>query len=541
MPRSTKPSFVLELPLRVDSSQNCELQARFNAAIRLYNNVLGEAKTRMELVRNSEVYQTAKKISRNHKKERSSAFSKAREAYRFTDYDLQAYANQAARGSKWIPQKIDAQVQQKLATRAFKAVERVLFGRAKDVRFKVESRFRSVEGKTNKQGIRWKDNRVVWAGLELPAIIDTENVVVQHGLSCPVKYCRLIRRELNGKRRWFVQLVLEGVPYQKPQNYVSDGLIGLDLNVSKIAFVADNHADLLPFADKVPTFGKEITRLQRKIQRSQRGLNPDNFESDFKVRKGRKTVIKKGKPKKGKQQWKKSSNYRKIASLKRELERRKTAYAKSQNRRVVNEILRHGKNIKTENVSVKGWQKRYGKAISAKSPGFVQSELKRKAENAGGSFAKFSTQKTALSQTHLDGSRIKKSLSQRVHRDVMGIPEHHRDLFSAFLSRYVNQDKLVLQDAQNEYLGLEPILLEAHQRYLTRKQVSHCVAERSLSGGFLRSKLRGVPPVVASGEPVRVGASESRKSDSPSERVSNESLIASQIAESGEKLDEDVA
>jgi len=39
----------------------------------------------------------------------------------------------------------------------------------------------------------------------------------------------------------------------------------------------------------------------------------------------------------------------------------------------------------TENVSVKGWQKRYGKAISAKSPGFVQSELIRKAEKAGGS------------------------------------------------------------------------------------------------------------------------------------------------------------
>jgi putative transposase len=174
---------------------------------------------------------------------------------------------------------------------------------------------------------------------------------------------------------------------------------------------------------------------------------------------------------KGKRQWKKSSNYRKAAQKKRELERRKTAYAKSQNCRVVNEILRYGKNIKTENVSVKGWQKRYGKAISAKSPGFVQSELKRKAENAGGSFIKFSTQKTALSQTHLDGSRIKKSLSQRVHRDVTGIPEHHRDLFSAFLSRFVNQDKLSLQDALNEYPGAESLLLEAWQRSINRKQV----------------------------------------------------------------------
>jgi len=265
-----------------------------------------------------------------------------------------------------------------------------------------------------------------------------------------------------------VQLVLKGTPYSEAKNYVSNGVVGLDLNVSNIAFVADSHAGLLPFADKVPTFSKEITKLQRQMQRSQRVNNPDNFEEDFETRKGRRTVVKKGKNKKGKRQWNKSANYRKAAQKKRELERRKAAYSKSQNRCVVNEILRHGKNIKTENVSVKGWQKRYGKAIRAKSPGFVQSELKRKAENAGGSFTKFSTQKTAPILTHLDGSRIKKTLSERVHRDVTGIPEHPRDLFSAFLSRSVNQDKLILQDAQTEYLRLEPVLLEAYQRYLTR-------------------------------------------------------------------------
>ncbi|MBW4631714.1 MAG: transposase [Iphinoe sp. HA4291-MV1] len=451
MPRSTKPSFVLELPLKIDSKQDSELQARFNAAMRLYNNVLGESRTRMELVRNSGAYQTAKKISRTQKKERSDAFSKAREAYRFSDYDLQAYANRAAKDSKWIAQNIDAQVQQKLATRAFKAVERVLFGKAKDVRFKVESRFRSVEGKTNKQGIKWQNNHVVWTGLKLPAIIDPNNEVIKHGLSSPVKYCRLVRRILNGKRRWFVQLVLEGLPYQKPQNYVSDGLIGLDLNISNIAFVGDKKAGLLPFAENVPTLEQEISVLQRKMQRSQRVSNPDNYEPNFWSQVGRKTVVKQGKVKKGKRQWKKSANYRKNAQRKRELERRKTAYARSQNRCIVNEILRYGKHIKTEKVSVKGWQKRYGKAIFAKSPGFVQSELKRKAEIADGSFTKFSTHKTALSQTHLTGERVKKSLSERVHYDKTGVAMH-RDLFSAYLSRFVNdEDNLLLHLAASQW------------------------------------------------------------------------------------------
>ena len=113
------------------------------------------------------------------------------------------------------------------------------------------------------------------------------------------------------------------------------------------------------------------------MQRSQRASNPENYSSDFYGQVGLMVVFKKGKVKPGKRQWKKSKTYQKLTGKKRELDRRKIAYAKSQNGRIVNEILRHGNQIKTENVSVKAWQKRYGKAISAKSPGFVQSELAR--------------------------------------------------------------------------------------------------------------------------------------------------------------------
>jgi transposase len=472
--QSKTPSFLTEVALVVDSKQELELLSRFQAGRQLYNALLNEAMKRMELVRHSEPYQSAKQIPKNQKKKRSDAFKEARNRYRYSDYDLQAYATVISNNSKWIAEKVDSNTQQKLATRAFAASEKVMFGRAKTVRYKAPTRFRSMEGKSNKQGLRWKDGHLVWGNIKLRAILDPNNAVIEHGLTFPVKYVRLLWRELNGKRRWYCQLINEGLPLTKPQNYVSDGLVGLDLNVSNIAYVADNSAGLLPFAENVPTFTKQITALQRKMQRRMRINNPDNFEPDFEARKGRKNVAKKGNPKKGKRQWKKSSNYRKAAQKKREIERRKTAYAKSQNRRIVNEILRHGKNIQTENVSVKGWQKRYGKTISAKSPGFVQSELIRKAENAGGQVIKFSTQKTALSQTHLDGSRIKKSLSQRVHRDATGIPEHHRDLFSAFLSRHVNQNELSLRDAQSEYPRLEPVLLEAWQRYSThnsRKQV----------------------------------------------------------------------
>lgn len=447
MARSTTPSFITELPLKVDSKLEKQLNSRFQAGRQLYNACLNEALIRMELVRNSEPYKQAKKFNREKdKKHRKELYKTARERARFSDYELQSFANLTAKSSKWIADNLDAQSQQKLATRAFKAVERILFGMARQVRFKVPTRFRSVEGKSNKQGLRWLKNQVVWCGLKIDPIIDWNNPVIVHGLNSPVKYCRILWRNLNGKKRWFVQLINEGLPYQKPQNYVTQGIVGLDVNISNVAFVADNKAGLFPFAEKVPTFERQIKVLQRKMQRSQRMHNPDNFEPDFDKKVGNRIVRKKGKVKKGKKQWIKTRNYRRIQAKKAQLERCKSSYAKSQNRKLVNEILRHGNQVKTEKVSIKGWQKRYGKAISAKSPGFFQSELKRKAENANGYFLTFSTQKTALSQTHLDGTRIKKSLSQRTHRDVTGFVMH-RDLFSAFLSRCVYNDSLSLWDA----------------------------------------------------------------------------------------------
>lgn len=93
---------------------------------------------RMELVRNSEAFKQAKKIPRANKKDRAEAFSIARQAYRYSDYDIQAYATIVANSSKWIADKIDSNTQQTIAKRAFLASERVILGRAKKVRFKVK-------------------------------------------------------------------------------------------------------------------------------------------------------------------------------------------------------------------------------------------------------------------------------------------------------------------------------------------------------------------------------------------------------------------
>lgn len=114
------------------------------------------------------------------------------------------------------------------------------------------------------------------------------------------------------------------------------------------------------------------------------------------------------------------------------------------------------------------------------------------AERAGGSFMKFSPQKTALSPTHLTGERIKKKLSDRVHFDQTGFAMH-RDLFSAYLSRFVNEEGiLLLHLAVQQWERSEPYLHEAWKDFQTNREQlgesSHLAVSFSL--GAVKGRVR---------------------------------------------------
>ena len=174
-------SFVCEVPLRVTDQQERILAARFEAARQLYNALLGEAKKRLSLVRQSIWYTKAKKST--DKKERQAHFSAARQAHGFSAYALEA-------------------------------VQKVSFGNARKVRFKGKRGLHSLEGKMNAACIRWREDRVLWNGFELPMIKGVElDPVIQHGLSSRVKYVRLVRQDIHGNARYYAQLVCEGIGF----------------------------------------------------------------------------------------------------------------------------------------------------------------------------------------------------------------------------------------------------------------------------------------------------------------------------------------
>src|ERR1700730_11672227 len=138
MKQAKTPTFLLELPLRVDWSQKHNLRAHWEAARCLYNALLGEANKRLRRMRNDPAWASARALPRANKQARAQAFAALRKKHHFSEYELHEYAK-AARVS-WIAEHIESTMAQTLATRAYQAVNRVCVGRAKRVRFRSAGR-----------------------------------------------------------------------------------------------------------------------------------------------------------------------------------------------------------------------------------------------------------------------------------------------------------------------------------------------------------------------------------------------------------------
>lgn len=451
--KTKTPSFITELPLKTTSADEATILVCLDVGRQLYHACLGESLKRLGLIQQSKEYQAIQKLPKTingePNKERTKAFNELNSKEGFTDYDIQHYAT-GIRNS-WIEEHIHAHIAQKLATRAFKAVQKKAFGMAKNVRFKGKNQMDSLEGKNNETGLRFKDNILYWSDLEIPCIIDQDNDVISYGLNHKVKYCRIVRRVINGKNRFYLQLICEGTPFQNPKNRIGTEQIGLDVGVGTIATVADTKATLKQFCSELIPDQKKKRKLQRKLDRSLRATNPENYNPNGTVKKGKR--------------FKKSNRYKTMSRDLAETDRILAAHRKSLHGKDINEIIATGTRIQTENVSYKGWQKRYGRSIGMRAPSMFMNSLKRKAENAGGYLFEFPTQTTKLSQTcHICEEAVKKPLSKRWH--ICCSIRMQRDLYSGFLAKCVDKETSALDFARAKDLwqGMESILSEAISR-----------------------------------------------------------------------------
>lgn len=492
MGRKTTPSFVLELPLQVNTAQAAHLHAHFEAARSLYNAILSLAMRRLRRMQADPAYQKARRLPRTQKEERNQAFSALRSQYGFSEYSL----HDAVKGLRcsWIAEHVDSAMAQKLATRAYQSANRVCLGQAKRVRFRSKGRgIGSVEGKCNSSGLRFhlqepvEGNKgwVEWQGDMIPAIINWKDPVVVHGLKQHVKYVRLVCRKASSPQakgadrfgdRYHVQLILKGVPYQKPKHTVGSATVGLDLDPTTIAAVSrQGVAALQAFGAELKSNVRRKRRLQRRLDRQRRANNPDNYDE-------------KGRSKKGRRYWHDSCGYRRTRQQIATQERKLAAHRKSLHGRLAHQIVAMGNTVIIEKVSYRSWQKKYGKSVGFCAPGMFVAMLKRLVERTGGTLHEVSTNKTRLSQyCHNCQQYYKKPLSQRWHHCVCGFGPVQRDLYSALLAAFLDLKKLTPSIAHHVWEGVEPGLRAAMEDVRKRAKAGQSLP---LSFGIPRARAR---------------------------------------------------
>jgi len=444
LPKTKTPTFLLELPLVVEAGQATRLRAHLEAGRQFYNAVLSAGLRRLRQMRADPAWQAARAIPRAHTQERRAAFSALRERYGFSEYAFHGLARELR--VSWLAEHLDAVLAQRLATRAYQALNRVCVGEARRVRFKSRGRgLSSIENKRNDTGLRFvlqkpeegNQGIMLWKGDALPALIDWNDPVVKHGLAHRIKYARLISRRASSQRaagadsqgsRYSVQLALEGVPYHKPKHLVGSDSLGL--GPSSVAVVPrEGEASLSVFCEELQPDAKAIRRLQRKMDRQRRVANPEHYDAQGRIKKcGKQKLV-----------WKSSRSYQKTRQRKAARERKLAAHRQSLHGRKVHEIVAVGHTILLEKISYKAWQKRYGRSVGLRAPGMFVDRLRRTVASTGGTLTEVPTRSTRLSQwCHGCGKAMKKPLSQRWHTCPCGVGPVQRDLYSAFLAAYLD-------------------------------------------------------------------------------------------------------
>lgn len=469
MTKTKSPSFVLELELILNPHERKRLKKKLNIGRQIYNACLGEALKLLHKVQNDKEYRVlldalktvkaeiAKTEKQKRSKEQKEALKELKQQkdfimselkrneleYGYSEYTLHAWAAQC--GSHFDGQ-VGAPEVQKLATRAFKAVEKLHYHEAERVHFKKNGELISVENKSNKQGLRWKNERVLWGDLCLAVCIRKKDDYAREALKARTKYIRIVPKIIRGKERFYVQFVQEGFPPVKERVVVGpiNEVVGIDPGTSTMAIASETAVRLEELAPETGVDEKKLRRIQRAMDRSKRATNPENYHAD-------------GRSKKGKHKWTFSNRYKRLAARRKELYRKVAVKRKQSHEILANKIIAIGLDVRVESMQYKGLQKRakkttrnqkngkinkkkrFGKSLGNRAPAMFLTILDQKLKHFGQELKKVNTTALKASQfNHVTGKCTKKELKDRWN--LINGKLVQRDLYSAFLIANTNDD-----------------------------------------------------------------------------------------------------
>ena len=446
-------NFIVQFPLKTEKYQEVILNKRFEIGRQIYNSLANITQKRYkEMIKTRKYRNLLSQLSEDKKKNKIiyKEISEILKQYQLSEY---SFHNDVKKIQQHFSDNIDSFTSQKIATNLWKSYNKFFYGNGRAIHYKKYGSLNSLEGKSNKTGIRFKNDMILWNGLKIPVIIDYDNYYEYQAMQADISYCRIVKKYVRNKYKYYVQIIFKGKPPVKINKETGEikhdlgkGDVGIDIGTSTIAYSSYTDVKILELADKVQNIEDKKRKLLRKMDRSRRATNPDNYNEDGTIRKqGSKKVT-----------WHKSNHYIKCQNKLKELNRKQAAIRKYQHECLANHIVSLGENIYVETMNFSGLakktvktekndkgrfkkKKRFGKSIANRAPAMLLEIIDRKLSYYNKRLIKIDTWNAKASQfNHFDGTHHKKSLSQRWnHFNGMKI---QRDLYSAFLLMNIASD-----------------------------------------------------------------------------------------------------
>ena len=446
-------NFIVEFPLKTEKYQEDILNKRFEIGRQIYNSLVNVTQKRYKEMIKTKKYRTIlSSLTGNKKldKEIWKQINDIRKQYGMSEYSFHKDVKSLRHHFK---DNIDSHTSQKIATTLWKSYDKLFYGNGKKVYYKKYGELNSLEGKSNSSGIRFKDDMILWNGLKIPVVIDYDNYYECQAIQSKICYNRIVRKYVRNKYKYYVQIVFKGNPPIKVdtetgeiKHHIGQGDVGLDIGTSTIAIASKSDVKIFELADRVQNIENQKKKILRKMDRSRRATNPDNYNENGTIKKqGNKKVI-----------WNKSNHYIKYQNELKELYRKQSDIRKYQHECLANYIISLGNKVYVEKMNFAGLQKRtknteknekgkfkrkkrFGKSLANKAPSMLLTIIDRKLKYFGEELIEINTYEAKASQfNHFDGTYTKKSLSQRWN-DFNGI-KIQRDMYSAFLIMNISND-----------------------------------------------------------------------------------------------------
>lgn len=176
-------NFIVQFPLVVEKWQTDILNKRFEIGRKIYNSLVSKTLKRYkEMIKTNEYKNLINSLERDNNgnlkpnskinKDIFKQLNELRKKYKISEYNFHTDVKPF---QKYYKKHIDSFTAQKIGTNLWKSYEKFLFGNGKHIHFKKYDTFNSLEGKTNKSGIKFRNDKIEWNELIIPVKIDYDN------------------------------------------------------------------------------------------------------------------------------------------------------------------------------------------------------------------------------------------------------------------------------------------------------------------------------------------------------------------------------